>query len=171
MRSCTERKRENKQGREHEHADPTRGRLPYAGRMTARSMTARSTTARDDARDDEVFRVDATSSSPPYRQLHDAVVTALADGRLHPGEKLPTVRALATQLGLAANTVAAAYRALEEAGVVEGRGRAGTFVRLGDDPIEAEARRIALDAVDRLSALGVDGDRAIRILTEAVRAR
>lgn len=119
----------------------------------------------------DIFRIDAGLGTPPYRQLYDTVVTALAEGRLHPGQKLPTVRALATQLGLAANTVAAAYRALETDGVVEGRGRSGTFVRLGDDPVEAEARRIAIETVDRLTRLGVSRERALRYLGDAFDAR
>lgn len=117
-----------------------------------------------------VFSVDPDADTPPYRQLHDAVVAALADGRLVPGQRLPTVRALATQLELATNTVASAYKSLEAAGVVEGRGRAGTFVRLGDDPVDAEARRIALEAAERLRRLGIDRARAIRYLDEAVAA-
>lgn len=113
--------------------------------------------------------VDPASATPPFRQLHDAVVAAVSDGRLAPGQKLPTVRALAAHLGIAAGTAAAAYRSLEEARVVEGRGRAGTFVRLGDDPVEAEARRIALDAAATLKSLGIAEDRAIRLLSEAYR--
>jgi DNA-binding transcriptional regulator YhcF (GntR family) len=55
------------------------------------------------------------------------------EGRIHrgsigPGARLPTVRALADQLDLATNTVAKAYRKLEEGGLIEGRGRRGTFV-------------------------------------------
>ena len=55
------------------------------------------------------------------------------EGRIHrgsigPGARLPTVRALAEQLDLAPNTVAKAYRRLEEDGLLEGRGRRGTFV-------------------------------------------
>jgi DNA-binding transcriptional regulator YhcF (GntR family) len=55
------------------------------------------------------------------------------EGRIHrgsigPGARLPTVRALADQLDLAPNTVAKAYRRLEEHGLIEGRGRQGTFV-------------------------------------------
>lgn len=117
-----------------------------------------------------VFSCDSSAETPPYRQLHDSVVSALQQGRLRPGTRLPTVRALAAHLGLAANTVAAAYRALEQSGIIEGRGRSGTFVRLGDDPVEAEARRVALDAALRLRQLGVDRDRAIRYLTDAVDA-
>ena len=55
------------------------------------------------------------------------------EGRIHrgsigPGARLPTVRALAEQLDLAPNTVAKAYRRLEEDGLLDGRGRRGTFV-------------------------------------------
>lgn len=107
---------------------------------------------------------------PPFRQLHDAVVAAIASGALLPGSRLPTVRALAAELGLAANTVASAYRALEESGIVEGRGRAGTFVRLSagsGDPVETAAREVALEAARALSTLGVDRDRALHLLGDA----
>ncbi|UQX87370.1 aminotransferase class I/II-fold pyridoxal phosphate-dependent enzyme [Jatrophihabitans telluris] len=57
------------------------------------------------------------------------VETAVRDGRLSPGEPLPPVRSLATELGLAPGTVAAAYGQLRERGLVETRGRRGTFVR------------------------------------------
>ena len=114
-----------------------------------------------------LFAIDAASATPPFRQLHELVVAAIADGRLLPGERLPTVRALAAHLGLATNTVAGAYRSLEEAGVVEGRGRAGTFVRLGGDPIEAKARELARDAAQALRTLGIAKDRALRLLGDA----
>lgn len=115
--------------------------------------------------------IDPTSPTAPFRQLHHAVVAAVADGTLLPGSRLPTVRALAAELHLATNTVASAYRSLEEAGVVEGRGRAGTFVRLGDDPIDARAREIAQGAAQSLTELGVDRDRALTLLSEAFDAR
>ncbi|WP_200331779.1 GntR family transcriptional regulator [Leucobacter sp. L43] len=118
----------------------------------------------------DLFVIDPGSPEPPYRQLHDGVVRAISQGRLAPGAKLPTVRGLAAHLGLAANTVASAYRALEATGVIEGRGRAGTFVSLGDDPVEAAARGIALGAVERLRALGVSDDRAAQILADAGRS-
>lgn len=117
------------------------------------------------------FEVDPASATPPFRQLHDAVVRAVHSGDLLPGSRLPTVRGLAADLGLAANTVASAYRALEEAGIIEGRGRAGTFVALGDDPIEASAREIANRAARELAALGVDRARALTLVGEAFDAR
>jgi DNA-binding transcriptional regulator YhcF (GntR family) len=73
-------------------------------------------------------RIDQASPVAPYEQLRTQVAAQAADGRLPAGTKLPTVRQLATDLGLAANTVARAYRELEADGVVQTRGRAGTFV-------------------------------------------
>ena len=72
--------------------------------------------------------IDASSAAPPYEQLHGAVVDAVREGRLAPGAKLPTVRGLADELGLAVNTVAKAYRALESDGVIATEGRRGTFI-------------------------------------------
>ncbi|NUR07812.1 MAG: GntR family transcriptional regulator [Nocardioidaceae bacterium] len=73
--------------------------------------------------------VDPASPVPPFEQLRTQVAGRVASGDLPPGTRLPTVRALATQLGLAVNTVARVYRELEADGVVETRGRQGTFVR------------------------------------------
>lgn len=72
--------------------------------------------------------VDPSSAVPPYEQLRTHVAAAVHDGRLAAGARLPTVRGLAGELGLAVNTVAKAYRALESDGVIETRGRGGTFV-------------------------------------------
>jgi len=113
------------------------------------------------------YTIDPASVVPPYRQLHDAVLVAIQAGELRPGERMPTTRALAAQLGLAVNTVAAAYRSLEAVGVLEGRGRAGTFVQLGDDPVEAQARRIALDAVAQLRQLQIGREQGVQLVAEA----
>jgi DNA-binding transcriptional regulator YhcF (GntR family) len=75
-----------------------------------------------------VLSVDPASGAPPYEQLRRQVVEQVAAGMLRPGARLPPVRRLAEDLGLAAGTVARAYRELEAAGVVETRGRAGTVV-------------------------------------------
>jgi len=63
--------------------------------------------------------------------ISDAVERAVAERALHPGDLLPTVRDLATDLGVAPGTVAAAYRALATRGIVAGRGRQGTRVTAG----------------------------------------
>lgn len=116
--------------------------------------------------------INPDSAVPPFRQLHNVVVAAVTSGALVPGAKLPTVRGLAAELGLATNTVASAYRSLEAAGVVEGRGRAGTFVRVGvsGDPVEEEARRVVAAAATSLRDLGVDRDRALQLLSDAYSA-
>lgn len=107
--------------------------------------------------------MDGTSGKPPFDQLRMAVIDAVRDGRLAPGTRLPTVRDLAGRLGLAANTVARAYRELETAGIVETRGRQGTFVARQDptDTAMADAARVYADAA---RALGVGLTEARRYL-------
>lgn len=75
-----------------------------------------------------LVRVESGSAEAPFEQVRRQVAEAVGDGRLRSGAKLPTIRALAGELGLAANTVARAYRELEEAGIVLTRGRLGTVV-------------------------------------------
>ena len=72
--------------------------------------------------------LDHVSAEPLSDQLSTALARRILRGSLAPGARLPTVRALAEELELAPNTVAKAYRALEEEGLIEGRGRRGTFV-------------------------------------------
>jgi DNA-binding transcriptional regulator YhcF (GntR family) len=69
------------------------------------------------------------SPVPAFEQLRTQVAAMVVTGELEPGEKLPTVRQLARDLGLAANTVARAYRELEADEVISTQGRRGTFVR------------------------------------------
>jgi GntR family transcriptional regulator len=73
--------------------------------------------------------VDPASTTAPFEQVRTQLATLVAQGDLAPGTKLPTVRQLAADLGLAANTVARAYRELEADGVLATYGRRGTFVR------------------------------------------
>lgn len=94
----------------------------------------------------------------------------MQDGRLAPGTRLPTVRALAADLDVAVNTVAKAFRRLEEARIVITRGRAGTVVA----PLDGVAGRLEKAARDfaHLSAqLGVDRERAERIVVAALADR
>ena len=72
--------------------------------------------------------VDLRSATPPYEQIRSQISSLVAVGALPPGSRLPTVRSLASDLGIAAGTVARAYKELEAAGVVESRRRGGTFV-------------------------------------------
>lgn len=118
-----------------------------------------------------MLELEPDSSRPPSEQLHAAVIAAIGDGRLAPGSKLPTVRALAEELGLAVNTVAKAYKALEADGVVEGRGRNGTFVAEHGDAGERALQSAAADYAALARRLGVEASAARAIVTAALDAR
>ncbi|MGD8330326.1 MAG: GntR family transcriptional regulator [Acidobacteriota bacterium] len=93
-----------------------------------------------------IVRIDADNPIPPYRQLVDQLLTSIAGGTLAVGQRLPPVRQLAADLGLANGTVARAYRLLEEAGVLETRGRQGTFVARQHQGLSEEQRLEVLRA-------------------------
>src|SRR6185436_20655868 len=76
----------------------------------------------------KLFRLDAASGVPFYRQIIEQVLLAVADGRLKPGSQLPTVRQLAVDLSINLNTVAKAYREMEIRGIVETQQGTGTFI-------------------------------------------
>lgn len=111
------------------------------------------------------WQVDHDGPVAPYEQVKHQVVEAVDAGVLVPGEKLPPVRTLATRLGLAANTVARAYKELEALGVVATRGRAGTVV-LGANAGRS-AREAAAGYVATVRALGVDRDEALDLVRRA----
>lgn len=74
------------------------------------------------------IRIDKESDVPPYSQIRRAVITSRFEGTLQAGDRLPPMRSLAQELGLAVNTVAKAYKELEAAGAIETHGRAGSFI-------------------------------------------
>ncbi len=112
--------------------------------------------------------IDAMSSVAPYEQVKDAITAQVDSGVLAPGHRLPPVRTLATALGIAANTVARAYRELESAGVVETRGRAGTFV--AGRGVERAARTAALTYVESIRALGLSDATALEHVRQMLAA-
>ena len=75
--------------------------------------------------------VDVTSGVPPYEQIRGQVASLIAAGALPAGTRLPTVRDLAADLGIAVGTAVRAYRELETAGLVVSRRRTGTVVAPG----------------------------------------
>jgi DNA-binding transcriptional regulator YhcF (GntR family) len=113
-----------------------------------------------------MITIDLTAAEPPYDQVKRQLSAAVAAGELQPGDKLPTVRRLADDLGLAPNTVARAYRELEAAGIVDTRGRAGTFVA-GDERSRA-ARQAAAEYARKSRALGLSTTEAVELLTRAL---
>lgn len=108
--------------------------------------------------------VDPGSPVPPFEQVRAQVVELVRSGDLRPGTRLPPVRRLAGDLGIAANTVARAYRELEQGGVVSTRGRHGTFVNAHGDVAESEARSAAVAFVDHVSRLGLTPADAVRLV-------
>ncbi len=93
-----------------------------------------------------LLRIDPDSAVPPFEQLRTQIAAMTVTGELAPGQKLPTVRQLAADLGLAANTVARAYRELEADGIISTQGRRGTFISsaaLDDDGNVAAVARTA----------------------------
>jgi len=117
-----------------------------------------------------MFTITVTHDSPipPYEQLRLGVIAQVRSGELTAGTKIPTVRALAAQLGLAPNTVARAYRELEADGVVETRGRQGSFIASSGDPTKDLAGRAATDYVATIRRLGLDDEAALRYIKSAL---
>jgi GntR family transcriptional regulator len=83
-----------------------------------------------------LLAIDPRDATPIYAQIEHGLRAAIATGRLHTGDQLPTVRQLAVELSVNANTVARVYAELERAGVLETRRGVGSFVSAG----RAEAR-------------------------------
>ena len=110
--------------------------------------------------------VDASSGVPPFEQVREGIRAQVESGQLEPGFRLPPVRALADSLGLAANTVARAYKELEALGVVETRGRAGTFV--AGPGISRSLREAASSYAATVRTLGVPEADAVEAVRRAL---
>jgi DNA-binding transcriptional regulator YhcF (GntR family) len=108
---------------------------------------------------------DADGSIPPYEQIRSLIAGRVASGELAPGARLPTVRELAASLGVAANTVARAYRELEHAGVVTTRGRNGTVVN--GDAADRAAKQAAAAYAEVMHSLDVGQDEALELVRRA----
>lgn len=107
--------------------------------------------------------LDPGSATPVFEQVVDQVVAGIRDGALVPGDRLPPVRQLAGDLGIAPNTVAKAYRQLEEEGHVETRGRGGTLVRGELDP-GTPVRAAAEELAHQARSAGLDLPQALGLL-------
>ncbi|MDD4866767.1 MAG: GntR family transcriptional regulator [Mycobacterium sp.] len=111
----------------------------------------------------EWFRVDVKGRKPLFDQLRTQVIDGVREGALPPGTRLPTVRELAGQLGVAVNTVARAYRELESAAIVETRGRFGTFIARYD-PTDAAMAAAAREYIQVARGLGLGKAEALRYI-------
>ncbi|MFD1831608.1 MULTISPECIES: GntR family transcriptional regulator [Streptomyces] len=114
--------------------------------------------------------LDPEDPAPPYEQVYARIAEQARSGALPAGHRLPTVRGLAGELGLAPNTVAKAYRALEADGVIETRGRHGTFVAAAGGTAEREAAAAARAYAARVRRLGLDRSAALAAADAALEA-
>ena len=110
--------------------------------------------------------VDPRSADPPFEQVRRQIAAGASSGVLPPGHKLPTVRQLAADLGLAVNTVARAYRELESEGLIETHGRRGTFVA-SHRPHDPEAAEAAAAFVEIARRAGLSRPEALRLVDDA----
>lgn len=112
--------------------------------------------------------VDPRSPTPPYEQIRTQLATAIRSGQLPPGGRLPPIRRLAEDLGLAVNTVARAYRELESAGLVLTRGRHGTQV-VGSGTAEQALAQAAAEYWATVRRLGIEPAEAIAAVAAPLR--
>jgi DNA-binding transcriptional regulator YhcF (GntR family) len=115
--------------------------------------------------------IDSSSPVPPFEQLRSQLARQIQEQTLVVGTRLPTVRRMAADLGLAINTVGRAYRELEEAGLIETRGRNGSFVSAAGLQARERARRAAADYAAVITSVGLDAAEALRIVQAALAAR
>lgn len=129
----------------------------------------------------ESIAIDRKADVPVGVQLGWALAAQIRDGRLLPGQQLPTLREMAESTGLNVNTVRAVYRRLEQQGLIESQQGSGTFV--ATTPMRAaalssiaataahEARETGLDPREVAAALYVASDAATREDSDAARRR
>ena len=119
-----------------------------------------------------ILEIDPGSAIPPFEQIRGQITELATSGELPEGARLPTIRQLAGDLGLAAGTVARAYRELEASGVVLSRRRHGTTIAPVPRPNAREVR-VGLASAARTYALavrtlGVDREAAVAALEGAL---
>lgn len=121
------------------------------------------------------FNIDAGHPTPLYHQLERAIRFAIATGRLGVGDQLPTVRQLAVDLRINANTVAKVYTELERTGIVETRRGVGTFVKARhfeaarEKDRERELRELEDHFLSRIANLGLSAEEAVDHLKDRLK--
>ena len=119
-----------------------------------------------------IVELDRSSEEPPHAQLTRQIVRLIADGLMEVGTRLPTVRQLASDLGIAPNTVARCFRDLEVLGLVETHGRRGTSVAGGSTIAQQHRRSALVEAAQTFVGLvrssGATNDEAIVALRTAL---
>lgn len=118
---------------------------------------------------DIVITVDVSAAEPPFEQVRAQLAGLIARGALAEGDRLPTVRALAADLGIAVNTVARAYKELEAEGLVTTGRRAGTTVAPGGHATDTALHRSAAAYALSVAKAGLTDSAAIDLVRAALR--
>jgi GntR family transcriptional regulator len=116
-----------------------------------------------------VVTIDARDKTPIYAQLERGLRAAMATGRLRAGDQLPTVRQLAVELRINANTVARVYADLERGGIIETRRGVGSFVAASPEkarPAREHDKRLRAFATRVLAEAGAAGFAAQDLIAE-----
>jgi DNA-binding transcriptional regulator YhcF (GntR family) len=114
------------------------------------------------------IEIDPNATLPPYEQVRSEIARQINDGELAVGTKLAAVRKFADELGVAPNTIARAYRELEEVGLLETKGRAGTFVGSSGDESRQRAREAASEYATITRGLGLSSAEALEVVRAAL---
>jgi GntR family transcriptional regulator len=119
-----------------------------------------------------MLQIDPHNPVHVYEQIRKQILTMIAAGTLAPGTQLPTIRQLASDLGIAKGTVSKAYESLFRDGAIESRGRNGTVVSPRPRTFDAKQKHaLLLEAAEQLALtvrqLGVSPDDAIRYFESA----
>ena len=119
------------------------------------------------------IRIDNASNRPVYRQIIDQIKRDIALGRLIKDEKLPTVRQLAAQLTINPNTIAKAYRQLEQEGIIVTRPGSGAFIANLDSNLSRAVRKKLLsDELERIAVeafhMQIDKETLLELFNNAV---
>ncbi len=124
-----------------------------------------------------MFAIDHSDPLPIYAQLDRAIRLAVATGKLRLGDQLPTVRQLAVDLRINANTVAKVYAELERAGIVQTQRGVGTFIQDGENESFSLSERqrqlaaLADEFLDKSLVLGFTQREAIEVINTRSRQR
>jgi GntR family transcriptional regulator len=120
----------------------------------------------------ENIQLDFRSGTPIYTQIVEQVKQQVVSGELKPGDQLPTVRALALELRVNFNTVARAYRLLDEAGIISTQQGRGTYILEAPPPEQTDKLRqqalgaLTRDYLNEAFHLGCNRDEIMNALNE-----
>ena len=114
---------------------------------------------------------DFESKTPIYQQLRDQIVVGIAEGKLSPGEKLPTIRALADESGINMMTVSKAYQMLNNEGYIVTDRRKGTLIsnKTKESPVKEETLKELRVIISELQLSELSLDEVLTLCKEYYR--